>query len=39
VEVSDGKWIDLDDLEALIEERPRDFAWSFTHLWEKYRAL
>ncbi len=39
VEVSDGKWIDLDALNAWIEQRPRDFAWSFTYLWAKYRAL
>lgn len=38
-EVSDGKWINLDELQTWIEERPRDFAWSFTHLWEKYCAL
>jgi isopentenyl-diphosphate delta-isomerase type 1 len=38
-EVSDGKWINLDELNAWIERAPRDFAWSFTHLWEKYRAL
>lgn len=35
-EVSDGKWIDLDELDRWIAERPRDFAWSFTHLWAKY---
>jgi isopentenyl-diphosphate delta-isomerase len=38
-EVSDGKWIDLDVLNAWIEGSPRDFAWSFTYLWEKYNAL
>ena len=38
-EVSDGKWIDLDELNAWIEQRPRDFAWSFTYLWAKYAAL
>jgi len=38
-EVSDGKWIDLDELNAWIEARPRDFAWAFTYLWEKYAAL
>ena len=38
-EVSDGQWIDLDKLNAWIEESPRDFAWSFTYLWEKYCAL
>ena len=35
-EVSDGKWIDLEKLDQWIEERPRDFAWSFTYLWAKY---
>ena len=36
-EVSDGKWIEIDALNRWIESRPRDFAWSFTHLWAKYR--
>jgi len=36
-EVSDGQWIDLHALERWIESSPRDFAWSFTYLWEKYR--
>jgi isopentenyl-diphosphate Delta-isomerase len=38
-EVSDGKWINIEELNSWIEARPRDFAWSFTHLWEKYLAL
>lgn len=38
-EVSDGKWIDVPALNRWIEERPRDFAWSFTHLWQRYRSL
>jgi isopentenyl-diphosphate delta-isomerase len=38
-EVSDGKWVELDELNAWIEESPRDFSWSFTHLWAKYQAL
>jgi isopentenyl-diphosphate delta-isomerase type 1 len=38
-EVSEGKWIDLDALERWILEKPRDFAWSFTYLWAKYRKL
>ena len=38
-EVIDGQWIALEDLNNWIKERPRDFAWSFTHLWEKYLAL
>ena len=37
-EVSDGKWIDIDELNAWIERAPRDFAWSFTYLWEIYCA-
>lgn len=38
-EVSDGQWIEIKHLNQWIEERPRDFAWSFTHLWGKYLAL
>ncbi len=38
-EVSAGQWIDLKNLNNWLKERPRDFAWSFVHLWEKYRAL
>ncbi|MFP4204247.1 MAG: NUDIX hydrolase [Opitutales bacterium] len=38
-EISDGKWIDLETLEAWLREQPRDFAWSFVHLWGLYRAL
>lgn len=38
-EVSEGKWVDIDALNHWVEERPRDFAWSFVHLWEKYRKL
>ena len=38
-EVSDGQWIGLEALNNWIKERPRDFAWSFTHLWGKYLAL
>jgi len=37
-EVSDGRWVDLEALDRWIEERPRDFAWSFTHLWRKYKT-
>jgi len=36
-EVSDGQWIEIDALNHWIKERPRDFAWSFTHLWAKYQ--
>ena len=35
-EVSGGKWINVEALNAWIEERPRDFAWSFTYLWDLY---
>jgi isopentenyl-diphosphate delta-isomerase len=38
-EVIDGQWIELDALNAWMEQRPRDFAWSFTHLWARYREL
>lgn len=38
-EVSDGQWIDIDALDAWMGESPRDFAWSFSHLWAKYREL
>lgn len=37
VEVSEGQWIGIEALNRWIEERPRDFAWSFTHLWAKYQ--
>lgn len=39
VEVIEGKWVDIDELNDWISKYPRDFAWSFTHLWTKYRAL
>ena len=35
-EISEGQWIDVSALNRWIEDRPRDFAWSFTHLWEQY---
>ena len=35
-EVIDGQWIDLKDLENWLYKSPRDFAWSFVYLWEKY---
>lgn len=38
-EVSDGQWIDPAALNRWIQKRPRDFAWSFTHLWAKYQKL
>lgn len=36
-EVIDGQWVALDPLNAWIAQRPRDFAWSFTYLWDSYR--
>jgi len=36
VEISEGQWIDVKHLNNWLKERPRDFAWSFSHLWEKY---
>ncbi len=38
-EVSEGKWIDIDALNAWIEQAPRDFSWSFVHLWAMYQEL
>lgn len=38
VEVSEGQWIDIIYLNNWLKERPRDFAWSFSHLWAKYQA-
>ena len=35
-EVIEGQWIDRQALEAWLDESPRDFAWSFCHLWAKY---
>ena len=35
-EIMEGKWIDLDVLDRWLAERPRDFAWSFAHLWAKF---
>jgi isopentenyl-diphosphate Delta-isomerase len=37
-EVSAGQWIDLTDLEIWLQRAPRDFAWSFSYLWERYLA-
>lgn len=36
-EVSEGQWIEVVHLENWLKERPRDFAWSFVHLWWKFR--
>ena len=38
-EVSEGKWIDVDVLNEWMETSPRDFSWSFVHLWALYRNL
>jgi isopentenyl-diphosphate Delta-isomerase len=35
-EVIEGQWIDRHALRAWLDESPRDFAWSFCHLWAKY---
>ena len=36
-EVMEGQWIDVKHLNHWLKERPRDFAWSFSHLWAKFR--
>ncbi len=38
-EVIEGQWIDLDALARWLAASPRDFAWSFCHVWERYQAL
>lgn len=38
-EVIAGQWIDLSALNGWLVESPRDFAWSFCHLWEKFQRL
>lgn len=38
VEVSEGQWIDIKHLNNWLKERPRDFAWSFSHLWAKFQG-
>ena len=38
-EVSDGRWVAEAELENWLRTRPRDFAWSFAHLWARYREL
>lgn len=35
-EISEGQWIAIADLNRWLEDRPRDFAWSFSHLWAKF---
>ncbi|MFP4156943.1 MAG: NUDIX hydrolase [Opitutales bacterium] len=37
-EVIEGQWIERDALQHWLDESPRDFAWSFCHLWAKYCA-
>lgn len=37
VEVSEGQWIEVKHLNNWLKERPRDFAWSFSHLWAKFQ--
>lgn len=37
-EISEGKWIDTEELSDWLARRPKDFAWSFVHLWELYRS-
>ena len=38
-EISEGQWIEMKHLNNWIETRPRDFAWSFVHLLQKYQKL
>jgi len=39
MESSEGRWINIDELGEWMHSSPRDFAWSFIHLWQKYRSL
>ena len=39
VEVSDGQWVDLEQLNKWLEEHPKDFAGSFIHLWARFLNL
>jgi isopentenyl-diphosphate delta-isomerase type 1 len=36
-EVMEGQWIDIKHLNNWLKERPRDFAWSFSHLWARFQ--
>lgn len=36
-EIMDGRWVSPARLDAWLAERPRDFAWSFAHLWKLFR--
>jgi len=38
-EISEGQWIEIKHLNNWIKERPRDFAWSFVHLWQMYQEM
>ncbi|MAV39088.1 MAG: NUDIX hydrolase [Puniceicoccaceae bacterium] len=38
IEISEGLWIAPEKLDLWVEEEPRDFAWSFTYLWQCYRS-
>ncbi len=37
-EISEGKWVSVEDLEAWLDARPREFSWSFVYLWRKFAA-
>lgn len=36
-EVIEGQWIGMDALSEWMDARPRDFAWSFCHIWPLYQ--
>ena len=36
-EIMDGQWISSARLDAWMAECPRDFAWSFAHLWKMFQ--
>lgn len=38
-ESSEGRWVNLDELNGWIQSRPFDFAPSFIHLWKKYLKM
>lgn len=38
-ESSEGRWIDLDELDEWLRSGPDDFARSFIYLWQKYLAV
>ncbi|MEM1221745.1 MAG: NUDIX domain-containing protein [Verrucomicrobiota bacterium] len=39
LEVIEGKWVGMQDLDRWIEKSPRDFSWSFVHLWALYQKI